>query len=97
MERLLLNQNLTNDRITMPYPHVKVLAPSDCIALVVPALPVGDLPVICEFEKTVRKIGSISKSALVLRDLMAVTPIEYWKSSSEGYAIKSSLDILEVL
>lgn len=97
MERLLLNQNLTNDRITMPYPHVKILKPSDSIALVVPSLPKGDLPIICEFNNTTRKIGSISNSALLLKDLMRVTPIEFWKNPSEGYLIKSSLDLLEVL
>lgn len=97
MERLLLNPNLTNDRINMPYPHVKVLAPSDSIALVVPSLPKGDLAVICEFENTLRKIGSIRNSALVLKDLQKISPIEYWKSADTGFLVKSAKDLLEVL
>lgn len=97
MEKLLLSQNLTNDRIKMPYPHVKILQPSDSIALIVPTLPKGDLPLICEFDGTIRKIGSVANSALLLKDLMTITTIEYWKSASEGYLVKSSLDLLEVL
>lgn len=97
MERLSLNPNIANDRISMPYPHIKVLNPSDAIALVVPSLPKGDLPVICEFDNTLRKIGSILPSALVLKSLKAVTPIEYWRSAEDGFLIKSSVDILEVL
>ena len=68
-----LNPNIANDRIEMPYPHVEVLTPSNAVALVVPSLTTGDLPVICKYDGTTRRIGSIARSALVLSSLRKVT------------------------
>lgn len=92
-----LNKEITNERISMPYPHVNVLEPSDAIALVVPSLPKGDLPVICEFHGTRRQIGSIRNSALVLESLRKISSIEYVKAPNVKSVIKTSLDSVEVL
>lgn len=97
MEIQSLSKNLTNDRIDMPYPHVKVLEPSDALALLIPILSQGELPVICEFEGTTRKIGSIRKSALVLKDLSRVSKMIYYKNEAECFDCNDTPAILEAM
>ena len=92
-----LNRNLSLERVKMPYPHIKVLEPSDAIALVVPSLPKGDLAVICEFEGTTRKIASIAYSALVIHNLSKVSSIVFCKDENSKVRINNSTDILEVM
>ena len=97
MEIQSLSKNLTNDRIDMPYPHVKVLEPSDALALLVPILSKGDLPVICEFEGTTRKIGSIRKSATVLKDLSRVSKMLYYRGPDQFIDCKDTDSIMEAM
>lgn len=92
-----LNRNLSLDKITMPYPHVKVLDPSDAVALVVPSLPTGDLPVICEYKGSVRKIASVKYSALVLDSLRKISRLEFCKNDVSSIELKSVSDIMEAL
>lgn len=92
-----LNPNIANDKIAMPYPHVEVLTPSNAVALVVPSLDEGDLPVICQFDGTTRKIGSISNSATTLSVLRRVTRLQYAKSVSNIKELNTIEDIMEVL
>ena len=97
MEIQSLSRDLTNDRVSMPYPHIKVLEPSDAIALVLPALPEGDLPVLCEYNGVCRQIGSVLKSALIINQLSKISKLEYVKSAGISVAIKTPLDAVEVL
>ena len=92
-----LNQNIANDRIEMPYPHVEVLTPSNAVALVVPSLTTGDLPVICKYDGTTRRIGSIARSALVLSSLRKVTRLKFAKSANEVMELNNTEDIMEAL
>lgn len=92
-----LNPNIANDRISRPYPNVEVLTPSDAIALVVPSLPKGDLAVICSFNGTTRKIGSVSNSAVTLATLRRVSQLKYSKSEQVSYDLNSIENIMEAL
>lgn len=92
-----LSKELTNEHISMPYPHVKVLEPSDAMALMITSLPKGDLAVICEYNGSCRQIGSIRKSAKVIRDLSYVTKLTYSIDKETTRNINSVSDILEVL
>lgn len=92
-----LNPNIANDRISMPYPHVRILTPSDSVALVVPSLSEGDLAIICEFNGTTRKIGSVTRSATTLDKLSRIAKIQYAKSADTIIDINSIDDIMEAL
>lgn len=89
-----LNPNISSDRIKMPYPHLKLLEPSDAVALVMPSLDTGDLPVLCEFEGITRKLGSIRYSALVLATLVKISKLSLCKDSVTEIAINSVEDVL---
>lgn len=93
----LLNPDIANERISMPYPHVELLEPSDAVALVLSSLPKGDLPVICTYQGKQRKIASICKSALVIMALMKVSKLKYSKDANSSLALRTSADIMEVL
>ena len=91
-----LNKTLTNDHISKPYPHITV-EPSNSIALVLPTLPAGDLPVLCYFEGTCRQLGSIKRSALVLKTLIAVSKVEYVDVTKKVKVLSNISEILEIL
>lgn len=93
----LLNPDIANDRISMPYPHVELLEPSDAVALILTGLQKGDLPVICTYQGSQRKIASVAKSALVLNSLLRVSKLNYRKDKDTCQQINSSIDIMEVL
>ena len=97
MEIQSLNPNITNDRISMPYPHLKLLDPSDAIALILPSLKDGELPVICEYNGTVRQLAKVKKSALVLNTLLKVSGLVYAKDVNTNLKITSTSEIMEVL
>ena len=92
-----LNQNITNEHISMPYPHVMLKNPSDALALVLTSLPQGDLPILCEYKGACRQLASIRKSALCLNNLFKVSSMQFVKSASDIITIKSVKDIMEVL
>lgn len=92
-----LDRNITNKKISMPYPHIKVTDVSDVLALVIPSLDKGDLPIICEFEGVTRQVGSIRKSAVVIKHLMDISGVVYCKSEDLQVPIKSMESLLEVL
>ena len=81
----------------MPYPHVKLLQPSDAVALVIPSLDKGDLPILCEFEGELRKIGMVRYSATVLADLSKISELELHRTSSDVKRIKCVSDVLEAM
>ena len=97
MEIQSLNRDITNDRISMPYPHIKLLEPTDAVALVLPSFPEGQLPVICEYNGACRQIGSIVNSAIFINKLSKISRIEYHKDANMFTEIKTSLDAVEVL
>lgn len=92
-----LNENLSLDKIKMPYPHVELLDPSDAVALVVPSLTEGDLPVICKYKGSTRKIGSIAYSALTLNTLLKLSRLVFHKDEGKSFNLNNTLDIMEVL
>lgn len=96
MEIPSLSRELTNDKISMPYPHIFVMDTTDALPLIVPRLPKGDLPVVCEFNNTLRQIGSIQKSALQISKLMRVSRIQFVKAKGDSVLLKNPIDALEV-
>ena len=92
-----LNRELTNDKISMPYPHVVISNPSDPVALVLSSLPKGDLPIICTINNSTRMIGSIRNSAICLKHLLSVSPLVYCKAKGDTSELKTVTDILEVI
>lgn len=97
MEIQSLNENITNERSSMPYPNVRVLEPSDALALVLPALPKGDLAVICEINGIVRQLCSVKKSARVINTIRKLSKIIYSRAKDDERKIESIDDIMEVL
>lgn len=93
----LLNPDIANERISMPYPHVELLEPSDAVALILSSLPKGDVPVICTYQGKQRKIASIRKSALVIMALLKVSKLKFHKDANDVLPLKTSTDIMEVL
>ena len=94
---LVINSTFALEHINMPYPHVKILEPSDALALMVPSLPKGDLAVICEYQGAVRKLASVSYSALTLNYLLKVSALELCLSKEHNCKLNSTLDILEAM
>lgn len=91
-----LDRNIANEHITMPYPNVTVLNVTEALPLIVPSLPEGDLAVLCEYNGTCRKIGSICNSPRVLYTLSKVSELVYYKSQTESFPVRNAIDALEV-
>lgn len=92
-----LNRDLTNEHVAAQYPCIEVHSTTDAMALVLLALPEGDLPVICFVNDAVREIRRIRRSALVINNLRRVADITYHTSASDSVKLRSAEDILEVL
>lgn len=92
-----LNGNLTNDEIDMPYPHLYVTNPTDAVALVLTALPRGELSVLCEHKGLLKRIGSIEVSAINLLKLSKVCELSYFQTAENVQLLKTSIDIMEAL
>ena len=92
-----LNENLTNDKISMPYPHLFIDDPSDAVALVLPALPVGPLSVLCEHGGLVKRIRSIEVSALHINKLRKVCTIKYYQNADTCKNVVTPEDVMEVM
>ncbi len=93
----LLDRDLTNDRISMPYPNLQVLNATDAVALMLQSFPEGELPVICEHNGSTRQLCCIKKSAVLINALLRVTPIVFNKDVGTQVTLKSAIDVLEVL
>lgn len=92
-----LNQNLASDRVSVPYPHVRVLEPSDAIALVMPSLPKGDFPVLCEYKGDLRKLGTVEFSAMALSVLLRLSKLSYVKSKDTKLTISNTIELMEAM
>ncbi len=93
----ILSRELTNDRISRPYPNVEVLEPSDALALVLQSMDKGELPVLCTVNGSTRRLISIKLSACTLRDLSKVTKLRYNKEEGVFRDLNTIDDIMEVL
>lgn len=93
----ILSRELTNDRISTPYPHVEVMDPSDALALVLLSMSEGELPVLCTFNGSTRKLKSIRQSAIVLLQLSKVAKLTYHKSADATTELNTIDDIMGVL
>lgn len=92
-----LNADLTNDHISMPYPHLMMIEPNDAVALVLQSLPAGDLPVLCTYKGSTRQLTKIRRSAIPIYHLSKIVKLKYVASADKSVPLKSSVDILEVL
>ena len=65
-QKLLLNQNLTNERVSMPYPHIMLLQLTDAVPLLLPELPpkYSNFPI---YHQPTLKIQSVPSVVFVLR------------------------------
>jgi hypothetical protein len=91
-----IDTTLSNNRIKLPYPHVKVLHATEALSVVLPVLPKGELAVLCEYSGTLRKIGSVSPSPLCLEKLVRVTPIEIHKDANSCSLVTEVGQLLDV-
>ena len=92
----VLSRDFTNERIKMPFPHIRLLDPSDAVALVLPSLDKGDLPVLCSVGGVTKQIGAIRRSAKVISALMHVTDIEYISSPGNSAKICTTQDAINI-
>lgn len=92
-----LNRDLASERVSMVYPYLKVLDPSDAVALVLPGLDKGDLPVLCTYNGKTRKLASISDSAIMIDRLRRVSRIAYVTAEGQEMELKTVYDIMEVI
>lgn len=97
MEIPSLNRDITNEHISMPYPHIMLHNPTDALAVVLESIDNGDLPILCEYKGSCRQLAAVRKSALVINTLSKVCNLSYVKAPSESVPIQSVYDILEVL
>lgn len=93
----ILSRDLTNDRISKPYPHVEIMEPSDALALVLQSMSEGELPVLCTMNGSTRKLKSVRKSAIIIQQLSLVTKLRYHKSETDITEIQNIDDIMGVL
>lgn len=94
---LTLSSDIANDRIAKPFPHLEILEPSDALAIVLPSIDGGELPVLCTMNGSTRRLVSIRKSAIVIKDLLAVTALRFHKDESTVLDLNTPEDIMEVL
>ena len=92
-----LSTDYALNRVKMPYPNVKVLEHSDALALVVPSLPKGDLAIICEYKGSVRKLASVTYSALTIAALLKLSPVEFNKDANTCVTCRTVMDIMEAM
>lgn len=93
----ILSRELTNDRISTPYPHVEIMDPSDALALVLLSISEGELPVLCTMNGSTRKVKSVRKSAIVLNQLSKVSKLNYHKEAGNVTELNTIEDIMGVL
>ncbi len=92
-----LNKQTALGRVNYTYPYILVMDPGDPIALVVPSLEKGELPVLCDVDNVTYKVGEISRSALTISKLLRVTRLKYYKSKDTCVTINTAEDILRVM
>lgn len=91
-----LDENSALVRTELVYPYLMVDEPSDAVALIVPCLEEGDLPVLCKLDDTVYHVANISSSALVLHKLLRISKLTYNKSATERVPIVKPQDIMNI-
>lgn len=92
-----LNENIANDSISMPYPHLMMSDVDSALALVLPDIPTGDLPVLCEHKGIIRQVGSIRRSAIEINKLHRIGTVSYVADKGITVPIHCIEDIMEVL
>ncbi len=92
-----LNTEITNERISRPYPHVEILEPSDALALALPEMDKGDLPVLCTINGSTRRLINIKRSAVAIRDLALITKLKFHKDAETSFELDSIDRIMEAL
>ena len=97
MEIPELGKNLTNDKIDMPYPCIRLYDISDALSLVIPQLPTGEISVVIEHEGVVRRVGKVARSALVLMQIRKLSRLTYYKNAAESFDVNTAEDLMEAL
>lgn len=92
-----LNENIANERVSKPYPHLMLSDVDNALALVLPAIPTGDLPVLCTHKGVTRQLGSIARSAIEINKLRRIGTVKYVASKEEERSLITVVDIMEVL
>lgn len=96
MDIPVLSRKLTNDIVDLKYPCVKVLEPSDALALMMDRLPKGDLPVVCEYENELYVIQEIENSPITVNHLRKVVAIEWYYDVDTCSELRTPEDVMEV-
>lgn len=92
-----LDRQTALDRVGMSYPYLMIRTPGDPIALVVPQLEYGDMPLLCSVDGVLYKVGSIFKSALTIHTLLRVTALDYYRDANTVIQLKSADDIMTAI
>lgn len=97
MEIHTLSRNLTNEKISMPYPNIRIMNPSPAFALVFQALPKGDISVVFEKDGKLLRPGCIERSAFNLKKLMAVSEVIFNIDEEISLQLNTGADILDAI
>ncbi len=97
MEVNELNRQSALHRVVYEYPYVLVKNPGDPIALVVPTLEPGSLPVLCVVDDVTYKIGCIALTASTVCTLLRVTGLDLYKSAQDVIPLKTHVDVMNAL
>lgn len=92
-----LNSEIANDRVAKKYPYLEILEPSDALAIVLPEMDNGELPVLCTIGGSTRRLASIRLSAIAIRDLSLITALSWHKDADTAIKLETIEDIMEVL
>jgi len=91
-----IDENIATPRTKLTYPYIRILDASDTLALIIPALEKGELPIIMTYKGVTRQLGTVTKSALELRKLLPITRLEYVHRPNDATLIQNNVDMLEM-
>ncbi len=91
-----IDKDIATPHSKLNYPYVKIMEPSNAIALVISSLEHGDVQITIDYEGKLRQIGSVRNSPVLLYRLVRISPIEYYQSEDMHYTLRNNEDILSI-
>lgn len=91
-----IDEDIATPHTKRRYPFIRLLDANDALALIVPSLPPGELPIVMTYKGSTRQLGTVEKSALALCKLLPITRIEYVRASDDSTLLTTNMDMLEM-
>ena len=91
-----LDENTATPRVSLTYPYIRIVDPTDALALIIPSLPKGDLPLVMTYKGVTRVVGKITKSAIEINKLTKLSRLEFVKSPNTATPLNCGMDILDL-